>query len=125
MLLCGDVHHAYVADIELRSIRPVRSRVYQVVCSPFRNPLGDRQQHVFRMAESRPLGWLTRAFARAAGVAAPGARWRLTCGPTFMNSVGTFEAEGRAARVTIWSSLPDDDTGTPLEPLFSKVLSAG
>jgi hypothetical protein len=27
--------------------------------------------------------------------------------------------------VTIWCALPDDDTGPPLEPLFSKVLSAG
>jgi hypothetical protein len=66
-----------------------------------------------------------RRLAKAAGVAAPRASWRITEGPTFENSIGSFEAEGRAARVTIWCALPDDDTGPPLEPLFSKVLSAG
>jgi hypothetical protein len=63
--------------------------------------------------------------ARAAGVESPQASWRISCGPTFENSIGTFEAEGRASRVTVWGSLPDDDSGPVLEPLFSKVLSAG
>jgi hypothetical protein len=125
VLLGGDVHHAYVADVRLRSIDRVHSRIYQVVCSPFRNPLSPGLQRVFSVAASTPVRWATRGLARTAGVDAPRAGWRLSCGPTFMNSIGTLETEGRAARVTIWCSLPDDETGTPLEPLFSQVLAAG
>jgi hypothetical protein len=126
MLLGGDVHHAYVADVTLRSIERVRSRIYQVVCSPFRNPLTPHPlQRVFTVANTPPARWATRALARAAGVTRPRASWRLNSGPTFMNSIGTLETEGRAARVTIWCSQPNDETGTPLEPLFSKVLAAG
>jgi hypothetical protein len=124
-LLGGDVHHQYVADVRLKSDTRVRSRIFQVVCSPFRNPLDPRQKRVVGIGASRPVGWAMRRLAKAAGVAAPRASWRITEGPTFENSIGSFEAEGRAARVTIWCALPDDDTGPPLEPLFSKVLSAG
>jgi hypothetical protein len=125
LLIGGDVHHAYVADIKLRSAERLHSRVYQAVCSPFRNPLAPRPRAVMRLAATAPVGWAMRAMARAAGVEAPRARWRISCGPTFENSIGTFEAEERASRVTVWGSLPDDDSGPPLEPLFSKVLSAG
>jgi len=124
-LLGGDVHHQYVADVRLKSDVRVRSRIFQVVCSPFRNPLDPQRKRVVALGAARPVGWAMRRLAQAAGVAAPSATWRITDGPTFENSIGSFEAEGRAARVTVWCALPDDDTGPPLEPLFSKVLSAG
>ena len=125
LLVGGDVHNAYVARVRLRSADPVRSAVFQVVCSPFRNPLGARDRRIVRASASAPVGWAMRALARSAGVPAPSASWRFVGGPTFENSIGTFEAEARAARITIWGALPEDDDGQPLDPLFSTVLSAG
>ena len=56
ILLGGDVHSAYIADVELAG-KAGPSRVFQLVCSPFRNPLSP--------AERRVIRWTSSAFAVA------------------------------------------------------------
>src|SRR4051794_4503288 len=46
--LSGDVHHAYLAEVAFRHGSGVRSKVYQAVCSPFRNPLDARERRVIK-----------------------------------------------------------------------------
>ena len=62
----GDVHHAYLAEVEFPPEAGVRSAVYQAVCSPFRNAL-DRHERAIVRSAARP--W-TRAL-HAAGWRAP------------------------------------------------------
>jgi hypothetical protein len=124
VLIGGDVHTAYVAEVLLGEGQ--RSRVYQVVCSPFRNPLHPRQRRVIRAMRTRAAGLLLRGLARSAGVRRPGAAWRFLSGSTFMNSIAVLELEERAARVTISRSVADrDGDGPGLVPLHARELSPG
>jgi hypothetical protein len=97
VLLGGDVHHAYLAEVDAGG----DSAVWQAVCSPFRNPLEVREQRQARLGLSEPLARIAAAVARAAGVPDPPLRWRVRGGPLFDNQVGTLEIEGRKARLRI------------------------
>ncbi len=107
LLLGGDVHHAYVSEIEFDS-NP-GSRVYQLVCSPFRNPLPPRERRIVRVTGSRAAGVAFAALARIAGVPVPSASWRFVRSPTFDNSIGELVLEGRSARVTVRRSPHEDE----------------
>jgi hypothetical protein len=116
----GDVHTAYVAEVSLGAAQ--RSAVFQVVCSPFRNPLRPREQRVVRLLATRPAAFLTRALARSAGIRAPRAGWRVVSPATFDNSVAVLELDARHARVTIRRSAAETDEGPPLETLHELEL---
>ncbi|MEA2394883.1 MAG: hypothetical protein QOJ82_2774 [Solirubrobacteraceae bacterium] len=94
VLLSGDVHHAYVAEVSFPS-GDGRAPVYQAVCSPLRNPLSSRERRIIRAGISRGGEVLGRALARAAGVPADPVSWRVTDGPWFDNQVATLEIDGR------------------------------
>jgi hypothetical protein len=109
VVLSGDVHHAYLAEVAFRKDAGVRSAVYQAVCSPFRNPLDARERRVIKAAVSRPAAAVTRALARAAGVPDPGIRWRLRQEPIFDNVVATLHLDGPRAALRIERARPEDD----------------
>ena len=117
----GDVHTAYIAEVELGE-RQV-SRVFQIVCSPFRNPLAGRERRVIRLFSTRAAGVVCRALARTAGVRRPDAEWRLVTPITFDNSVAVLDLDGRRARVTIRRSAPEGEDGWPLEVLHERDLT--
>lgn len=118
----GDVHHAYIAAVTLPGT--TASRVHQVVCSPFRNPLSKHERRVIRVTSSPKTARFTRWLARRAGVRKAAADWDLTDGPTFDNSVAILEIEGRRAQVTINRSALLGDAEDTLHPLLHRVLSA-
>jgi hypothetical protein len=122
-LVGGDVHTAYIAEVALGDGQG--SRVHQVVCSPFRNPLSPGQRRLVSAAASRPGAAVARALARAAGVRPPAADWRFVSGPTFDNSIAVMEVDERRAEVTVSRSGAEDDDGPILAPLQTRVLSAG
>ncbi len=97
VLLAGDVHHAYVAEIEAGG----RSTVWQAVCSPFRNPLDAKECRQARLGVSTVATRAAAALARLAGVAPPPLRWEVRDGPFFDNQVGTLEFDGSSAVVRI------------------------
>jgi hypothetical protein len=99
-LLGGDVHTAYVAEIALGNDAGP-SRVYQIVCSPFRNPLTPLQRRVVRLTGSRGAAGLFSRLARRGGVDPPTASWRFVRGPSFDNSIGELELNERTAHATI------------------------
>jgi hypothetical protein len=120
----GDVHNAYVIEVSMGRLEPNRSRVHQVVCSPFRNPLGPSERRTVNITKTPLAAALFRALARLAGVKAPPVRWRYRSGPTFDNSIGVMELDGRWAEVTIFSAEPGEDAHS-LQPLHSRVLADG
>jgi hypothetical protein len=120
-LIGGDVHTAYVAEADLGPTQV--SRVYQVVCSPFRNPLAPREQRVIRLMATRGMGLVMRGLARLAGVRRPDVRWRFVAGPTFDNSIAVLDLDERAASVTIRRAEPEGDDGPPLATLHEQRLS--
>jgi hypothetical protein len=120
-LIGGDVHTAYIAEVALGGRQ--ESRVFQVVCSPFRNPLDPRERRTIRLLQTRAARALCRALARSAGVEPPSAEWRLVTPVTFDNSIAALDLDERRARVAIRSSAPETEAGWPLEPLHQRDLT--
>jgi hypothetical protein len=109
-ILSGDVHHAYLAQIAFPRSAGVRSRVWQAVCSPYRNALNTHERLTIRAGNS-PLGSaLTRGLARLAGVRREPVRWRLVEGPFFDNQVATLKLDGRRAEARLERTVGDPET---------------
>jgi hypothetical protein len=123
-LVGGDVHNAYIAEVSLGRRDASRSRVHQLVCSPFRNPLSPMQRRLVGLMSTRLAAGAMRRLARLAGVKPPTVRWRYRAGPTYHNSIGVVELDGRRAEATIYRS----DEGEPsdsLRSLHTRVLAEG
>jgi phosphodiesterase/alkaline phosphatase D-like protein len=120
--LSGDVHHAYLAHVAFPKRAGVRSRVYQAVCSPFRNPLDQRERRAIKAISSKPAAMLTSALARAAGVPKPPIRWRIPEQPVFDNVVATLSLHRRDARLHIERARPHADRDVVLETVFDQTL---
>ncbi len=121
--LSGDVHHAYLAEVGYPKGSGVRSRVYQAVCSPVRNPLDARERRAIRAMRTGPVVKLARALARAAGVPAPAIRWREEAGPWFDNQIAALTLEGRSARLVLERAQPGHESGEPtLELVMDRSL---
>jgi hypothetical protein len=98
VVLSGDVHHAYLADVGFPKGSGVTAHVWQVTCSPFRNPLSKKERRTVEFGFSRAGRVIGRVLARAARVPPPPVRWRFQDGdPRFDNQVGTLELDGRRA----------------------------
>jgi hypothetical protein len=122
-LIGGDVHTAYVAEVTLGEGQT--SSVFQIVCSPFRNPLEARERRVVKLFSTRAAGVVCRALARSAGVERPAATWRLISPVTFDNSIAVLVLDERRATLTIRKSAPEACDEWPLEVLHERDLSAG
>jgi hypothetical protein len=108
VVVSGDVHHAYLAEVGFPAGSGVRSSVWQATCSPFRNPLSDKERRGVRFGFSRAGTAIGRTLARAAAVPPPPVRWRFQDGdPRFDNQVGTLELDGRRAIARLERAVPD------------------
>jgi hypothetical protein len=123
VVLSGDVHHAYLAEVGFRPEVGMRSNVYQAVCSPYRNPLDERERQAIRVGFSRPFIAAMRALGRTAWVSDPGIRWRLTEGPYFDNQVATLRLNGREARIQLDKTVPGDNEERRLDCVFERRIA--
>jgi hypothetical protein len=133
VVLSGDVHHAYLCEAAYpRSAdggkaaggeQGKRSPVYQAVCSPYRNPLDEKERRVVRAGFRRPAIAFAGLLAKAIGVPDPGIRWRLLDGPYFDNQVATLELDGRTATMRLDKTVPGEDGKDSLEESFSRRLA--
>ncbi|MDD9206418.1 alkaline phosphatase D family protein, partial [Georgenia sp. 10Sc9-8] len=96
LFLSGDVHHSYITEAD----RPSGSRVLQLVCSPFRNPL-PRAMRVVAAVLSKAAEPVGAALSRAAGLPAPPWSWDTVAGPWFDNNVAVLEIDGAELRA-VW-----------------------
>jgi hypothetical protein len=82
------VHYSYLA-------KATKGQVYQVVCSPIRNPLSRLLRWANVFTQFGPATLVGAVLARLAGIPRPPFRWRVTRGPWFQNAVAmlTFPDE--------------------------------
>ncbi|MGY1746645.1 alkaline phosphatase D family protein [Blastococcus sp. SYSU D00695] len=96
LVLSGDVHHAYAA--ELTEPGGLTSRVHQLTVSPLHNQAPHPIKVGFRIGWS---GWARRlmtGLARLSRVAPSPLDWTKAAGPFFGNQVGELVLDGRSAR---------------------------
>jgi hypothetical protein len=98
LLLGGDVHCSSVSEIDLGS---GSSHVYQLVCSPFRNPLSTTERRTLQATGSRVAAKAFAVLGKLARVEPPSTTWAPIRKPTFENALGELVLEGRAACATI------------------------
>jgi hypothetical protein len=124
VLLGGDVHNAYVSEVSLGTAVDA-SRVFQIVCSPFRNPLSAKEHRSVRVTGSKGAALVFSLLARLAGVPPPSADWTFVRRPTFDNSIGELELDGRRARVILRRSGKEGESAEHLHPLHvTKLLDS-
>ena len=125
--LSGDVHHSYLAELAFPGEAAVRSRVWQAVCSPLRNPLPAGMRVAHRRAFRRPAAVVARRLARLARVPPEAVSWRVVQGPCFENHVGLLELDSRAADLRVERAVAGDGGAGParLELLYEHRLAGG
>ncbi len=116
LFLSGDVHHSYLADVDVGN--GTSSRLLQAVCSPIRNTLPQWERWVAATTAhglARPMELL----ASRARVPRPPFRWTIAEGPWFDNAIATLEIDGRQAKLRWETADVDDSTATALRRLSS------
>jgi hypothetical protein len=111
VVLSGDVHHAYAAEVV--SPGGLTARVHQLTVSPLHNQAPHPIRVGFRIGWSRWARRLTGVLARTARVRPASVDWAKAAGPYFGNQVGELVLEGRQARFVLHVSdrRPDGDDG--------------
>lgn len=118
VILSGDVHHAYLFDVAFRKDVGMQSRVVQAVCSPYRNPLDNKERRVVKAGFTRGAELFTRSLAKLSGAPDPGIRWRCLEGPYFDNQVATVRLDGREAIVRLDKTIAGEEDEKRLEKTF-------
>jgi hypothetical protein len=119
LVLSGDVHHAYAAEL----VHPagMSTRVHQLTVSPLHNQAPHPIRVGFRIGWSRWARTLMSGVARLARVRRSELKWRKNAGPFFGNELGELVLSGREARFLLWAT----DTGhQELERVVDLPLSA-
>jgi len=120
-VLSGDVHHTYVCEATFDD--PVRSRVYQLTCSPVHNQVPRYMRLAFRLSWSRLAEQAARlVLGRLARVPKPPLSWRRLAGPVFGNALGSLVLDGRRARLLV-ETTAGVPAGHPMRRVISRDLS--
>jgi hypothetical protein len=99
LVLGGDVHCSSISEVNLGA--GAESRVHQLVCSPFRNPLSAKERRIVKATGSRAAAKVFALLAKLAGVEPTSVSWEPLRKPTFENGLGEIVLERRAATATI------------------------
>jgi len=108
VMLSGDVHHAYLAEVAFRKSVGAQSAVYQATCSPFRNGLDANERRMVKFASGRIGQAVGSLLCRSAGVPPARIRWRIDDGPWFDNQVASLDLDGPVAHFRLEKTHPDD-----------------
>ncbi|TFV83429.1 alkaline phosphatase D family protein [Blastococcus sp. CT_GayMR16] len=120
LVLSGDVHHAYAAEL----VQPagLTGRVHQLTVSPLHNQAPHPIRVGFRIGWSRWAKRFTATLARAARAEPSVLEWDKQAGPFFGNQIGELVLSGREARF----QLSVTDLGQPdLRQVLDLPLSQG
>ena len=118
LVLSGDVHHAYAAEVIRPS--PLAARIHQLTVSPLHNRAPHPIRIGFRIGWSRWAQTFTSILARTARAEPSPLEWEKRAGPFFGNQIGELVLTGRQARFV----LSVTDLGQPgLEQVLDMPLS--
>jgi hypothetical protein len=108
-VLSGDVHHAYAAQADYGD-SSVRTKVYQLTCSPVHNYVPRMMKVAFRVSWTRLAERITRfLLTRVAKLPPQPLNWSRLAGPYYGNEIATLVLDGRSAQLSIERADVDDD----------------
>jgi hypothetical protein len=125
VMLSGDVHHCYLAEVGFPAGGGAHAPVWQAVCSAFRKELAPHERAVIALGHSGLAARLARRLARAAGVRALRVGWRIVERPAYANQVATLSLDGERARVRIEAVVDGEWEHPRLETAFARELTPG
>ncbi|HKG02845.1 MAG TPA: alkaline phosphatase D family protein [Conexibacter sp.] len=123
VLLSGDVHHCYLAEVGFRAADGARSPVWQVVCSAQRKELAPHERAVIGFGHSAIAARLARRLAHAVGVPAAPLDWRVVERPAYANQIATLTLDGEHAEVMIEAVVDDSWRKPRLQTAFQRTLA--
>ena len=109
-VLSGDVHHAYLSEVAFPRSAGTQAKVWQAVCSPYRNALNRHERASIRIGNSRLGAAIGRALAASAGVGRERIHWRMVEGPFYDNQVATLAIDGRRAQLKLERTVGDPES---------------
>jgi hypothetical protein len=120
LVLSGDVHHAYAAEL----VRPtgLTARLHQLTVSPLHNQAPHPIRIGFKIGWSRAARRLTARLARLARAEPTALEWEKQAGPFFGNQIGELVLTGREARFVLSVSERGSDA---LTQVLDMPLAAG
>jgi hypothetical protein len=121
LVLSGDVHHAYAA--ELVSPGGLTSRVHQLTVSPLHNQAPHAIEIGFKIGWSRWARVLTGAINALGRVRPTALRWRKQAGPFFGNELGELVLDGRDVRFRLHATSRGEDGGARFDQVLDTELS--
>jgi hypothetical protein len=123
VMVSGDVHHCYLAEVGFPRGSGPRSHVWQAVCSAFRKELAPYEQRVIAVGHSRIAERFARMLARRVGVPPLPLNWRVVEEPAFGNQIATLTIDGESARVSVEQIAGEDWHDPRLALAFARDLS--
>ncbi len=122
LLLSGDVHHSYLAEVGFPRGSGATSAVRQIVCSPFRKELSPREKQTMRFANSHLGTAIGRALARLAGCPPPRIAWRVVGDASYRNHVATLDISHSGVDLMVETTSGSDWRAPQLRTEFSERL---
>ncbi|HEU4975024.1 MAG TPA: alkaline phosphatase D family protein [Baekduia sp.] len=123
VMLSGDVHHCYLAEVGFRGRTAPRAPVWQAVCSAFRKELAPHERRVIAFGHTRLGERLARRLSRAIGVRALPLDWRVVERPAYRNQVATLTLDGERAAVRVEAVVDGEWRDPRLETAFERTLT--
>jgi phosphodiesterase/alkaline phosphatase D-like protein len=123
VMLSGDVHHCYLAEVGFQHGTGDHSPIWQAVCSAFRKELKPHEQRILALGHTALGERLARGAARAIGIPPLPLDWRVVDRPTYANQVGTLSLDGDRARLSVEAVVDGTWPAPELAVAFARDLS--
>jgi PhoD-like phosphatase len=123
VMLSGDVHHCYLAEVGFPGGDGPRSPVWQAVCSALRKELAPHERAVIAFGHSRLAARVSRFLARRAGVRPLPFGWRIVERPAYSNQIATLVLEGERSQVRFEAVVDGSWEHPQLATAFSRDLT--
>ena len=124
VLLSGDVHHCYLAQVGFPAGSGAHSAVWQAVCSAFRKELAPHEKAILKFGHTPLAERLSRRLARAAGVRPLPFGWRIVDRPDYANQIGTLTIAGPTSHVSVEAVVDTAWRDPHLQTAFDRRLTA-
>jgi hypothetical protein len=122
VMLSGDVHHCYLAEVDLPGDAEGSTRIWQAVCSGYRKDLARREKWAMKLFNSRGGERLARGLSRMARAPQPNVDWRIVHEPTYENQVACLSLEPGSAKILVETTVGSDWRDPELSRVFEEDL---